>query len=178
MVFFIAAAALLSGLLPWCSSLTGFFIAAAAHVLLSLHLAFGYNFVVFTRLFLCGGGLDFIFQSATLLLSSTLHVATDSGNTFSVRVQHKPNLTSLWSSSQFLVFFIAAAALFSGLLPWCSSLTGFLIAAAHVLLSLYLAFGCNFCCVHSFVLVRRSARLHLRPDLTPCQGPISDHGYV
>ena len=46
-----------------------------------------------------------------LLISCTLHVATDSGNTFSVRVQHKPNLTSLWSSSQFLVFFIAAAAL-------------------------------------------------------------------
>ena len=41
-----------------------------------------------------------------LLISCTLHVATDSGNTFSVRVQHKPNLTSFWSSSQFLVFFI------------------------------------------------------------------------
>ena len=119
-------------------------------------------FVVFTRLFSCGGGLDFIFQSATLLLSCTLHVATDSGNTFSVRVQHKPKLTSFWSSSQFLVFFIAAAALFSGLLPWCSSLTGFFIAAAaHVLLSLHLAFGYNFCCVHSFVLVRRRVRLHL-----------------
>ena len=63
-------------------------------------------FVVFTRLFSCGGGLDFIFQSANLLLSCTLHVATDSGNTFSVRVQHKPKLTSFWSSSQFLVFFI------------------------------------------------------------------------
>ena len=41
-----------------------------------------------------------------LLISCTLHVATDSGNTFSVRVQHKPKLTSFWSSSQFLVFFI------------------------------------------------------------------------
>ena len=136
-------------------------------------------FVVFTCLFSCGGGLDFILQSAhgpapgtvplrvkqrlgppvayCSLIPCTLHVATDSGNTFS-----QPNLTSLWSSSQFLVFFIAAAALFSGLLPWCSSLTGFLIAAAaHALLSLHLAFGCNFCCVHSFVLVRRRVRLHL-----------------
>ena len=41
-----------------------------------------------------------------LLISCTLRVAADSGNTFSVRVQHKPKLTSFWSSSQFLVFFI------------------------------------------------------------------------
>ena len=134
-------------------------------------------FVVFTRSFSCGGGLDFIFQSANLLLSCTPHVATDSGNTFSVRVQHKPKLTSFWSSSQFLVFFIAAAALFSGLLPWCSSLTGFFIAAAaHVLLSLYLAFGCNFCCVHSFVLVRRRVRLHPSICSWACAWDCSPYG--
>ena len=122
-----------------------------------------------------------------LLVPCTLQFATDSGNTFSVRVQHKPKLTSFWSSSQFLVFFIQLH-LLVGLRHGTVSPTGktasgtacgFLFAYSTFSSVLYAHdIRFQFLFGSTRFLVRRSARLHLRPDLTPFQGPISDHGYV
>ena len=166
-------------------------------------------FVVFTRLFSCGGGLDFILQSAhgpapgtvphtgktaskcrLWLIVCLFHVLFTLLLTVAARsvLEYNTTETDFILELISVLGFLHSATFASGPAPGTVSPTGktasrtacgFLFAYSTFSSVLYAHdIRFQFLFGSTRFLVRRSARLHLRPDLTPCQGPISDHGYV